>query len=715
MLSPLYSFNLNQQIQEGLVTLAKFDGVKPNLVCATVGGKVFVHTPHDTKLEGNVSSDIKYLNTNKNICSIGAGTFDPSNPKECLAMASQNSLIAYDVEKNSDIFYKEITDGVNMVTFGILNNTNKSLLFVGGNCSIQGFDRAAEEQFWTVTGDNVSTIAFCDIDDDGYPEMLVGSDDFVIRAFKQEEILFEINEAAKISQLCPIRDTYFAFALDNGTVGVYNRKQRLWKVKTKFKVVSLVGIDVEGESIYCLIVGWNNGRVEVRSDVSGEVLFKIQLSSPLAKILKGDYRNDGTVQIIVITTDGQVKGYSFNYNLRGLTQDNAGPTQAAKQNEVLFAELTKKKNDLMAEYKMLSENKPSAKKADAASLVPYNTKVGTAFRHNMNKKIPELIFQTNNTSVIRSVIVFADQIFTNESCVCTPTNPSNTLAFPLKVTKHVSVNFNIRALVGNSGNSTQYQVYEMQKRLPKFCNFVMVKSTSQHGVQLPTSNLTFYIKERIPRFVKWLDQGFILPEGTVDQLEKQDHIDVQFVDLSDQKSMQFIFAGHTEGKIIIKSDSLETAGDMVQDLCSFMNIQELESVADFPVEMEELKSVIKKVNDFNEVRLHLTADMAESVRNAKTFIVRAEDARILGDMKNMKKYYSNMYVENRNLIAELMKRNTNHEGLLAGLKQINNMISKASNLRMGQPKTKLVSLCRNAIKNNNIFSLLQIIQSGKDA
>lgn len=77
---------------------------------------------------------------------------------------------------------------------------------------------------------------------------------------------------------------------------------------------------------------------------------------------------------------------------------------------------------------------------------------------------------------------------------------------------------------------------------------------------------------------------------------------------------------------------MEVAGDIIQDLCSFMNIQELESYADFPKEMEELKDVIKKVNDYNEVRLHLAADMAEAIRNAKIFVVKAEDARILGDM-----------------------------------------------------------------------------------
>ena len=111
-----------------------------------------------------------------------------------------------------------------------------------------------------------------------------------------------------ISDLCQYR-----FALDNGTIGVYNKKQRLWRVKTKFKVISLVPVEADIENnIYCLVVGWSNGKVEVRSDTSGEVLFKITTSTLLANILKGDLRNDGTNQIICVTTDGHGMMNNFN-------------------------------------------------------------------------------------------------------------------------------------------------------------------------------------------------------------------------------------------------------------------------------------------------------------------------------------------------------------------------------------------------------------------
>ena len=71
------------------------------------------------------------------------------------------------------------------------------LALVGGNCSIQGFDHDGGESFWTVTGDNVSAMAFCDVDGDGELELLVGSDDFEIRVFRNEEVVSRTTETEK--------------------------------------------------------------------------------------------------------------------------------------------------------------------------------------------------------------------------------------------------------------------------------------------------------------------------------------------------------------------------------------------------------------------------------------------------------------------------------------------------------------------------------------
>ncbi len=134
-------------------------------------------------------------------------------------------------------------------------------------------------------------------------------------------------------------------------MGVYKQKTRLWRVKAKHHVVGIVEVRTDGEQqVHSLIIGWSNGRVEVRSDLSGEVLYKVTLDQPIAKILKGDLRMDDTLQIIAVTVDGQVKGYSFDYNMRGISEKSAAvvstssSTSNTKQLDSLYNDLVKKKN-----------------------------------------------------------------------------------------------------------------------------------------------------------------------------------------------------------------------------------------------------------------------------------------------------------------------------------------------------------------------------------
>jgi Bardet-Biedl syndrome 2 protein len=131
------------------------------------------------------------------------------NSPDMLFIGSPSSLSAYDVERNADLFFKDVQDGVNTLCVGKIANISSPLVLVGGNCSILGFNHSGTESFWTVvsackrhfflsflsikvkplscnftrfkTGDNVSSLAICDTDNDGENELLVGSDDFEIR------------------------------------------------------------------------------------------------------------------------------------------------------------------------------------------------------------------------------------------------------------------------------------------------------------------------------------------------------------------------------------------------------------------------------------------------------------------------------------------------------------------------------------------------------
>lgn len=62
-------------------------------------------------------------------------------------------------------------DGVNSIVIGKLGTRSEPLLFIGGNCSIQGFDWKGNEVFWTVTADNIRSMILMDIDADGQNEV----------------------------------------------------------------------------------------------------------------------------------------------------------------------------------------------------------------------------------------------------------------------------------------------------------------------------------------------------------------------------------------------------------------------------------------------------------------------------------------------------------------------------------------------------------------
>ena len=143
--------------------------------------------------------------------------------------------MVYDVDLNSDIFYRECPDGVFSCRFCTLQGCEQPLAVVGGNCSVVGFGWQGTELFWNVAGDDVRVVAPCEGD------LLVGSDDYEIRIFRKEESIYEISEADKVVALCSLgKRGRFAFGLANGTVGVYKNNERRWRVKSKNALVALL-------------------------------------------------------------------------------------------------------------------------------------------------------------------------------------------------------------------------------------------------------------------------------------------------------------------------------------------------------------------------------------------------------------------------------------------------------------------------------------------
>ncbi|KAL3892505.1 MAG: hypothetical protein SGPRY_015068, partial [Prymnesium sp.] len=73
-------------------------------------------------------------------------------------------------------------------------------------------------------------------------------------------VISETTETDRIVALCPMRQHTFAYALVNGTVGIYDRPNvRRWRVKAKHDVTSITGFDLDGDGEPELISGEGRG------------------------------------------------------------------------------------------------------------------------------------------------------------------------------------------------------------------------------------------------------------------------------------------------------------------------------------------------------------------------------------------------------------------------------------------------------------------------
>lgn len=713
---PAFQFSLGHQVLQGLVTVGKYDGQHPCLTAGTTAGKVLIHSPHNRG--ENAQNEIMFLNINRKITSVVAGLLSPNLGHDVLMIGTESSLMVYDVEANADLFFKEVHDGVNVIAFGNLINVEVPVCLVGGNCSIQAFDHEGTELFWTVTGDNVSALTFCDVNDDGIAELICGTEDFEIRVFAHEDVLKEITETDVVIRVEPVYKCRFAYALMNGTVGVYDRLTRAWRVKSKNRVNCISCFDLDSDGIPELIAGWENGKVEVRNQNSGEVMYKDYFQAPIASLVSADYRLDGRNTLMCLTTEGDVRGWLPS----SAGGDTSGCTHVGESKEgEAFRDLIQKKQELSLELSSYQEQMKQFKQggkdhaSSAQGVIPTDTKINIAMKSNKNQGTVELHLMTSNYSVIRAVVIFAEHLFDGEACMLHPIPPSNNVIVQISPAKDVQTTMHIKAMAGLSTNSVQYHVFEINHVMPKFSMYHCIEAHAM--TKKPEGFCTFLLPERPNRIWSWLQRSFITVDEQM-QRSGQDAstlLDINFLSLRTGQPLCITMTNEQGGKVTIRTDDLEVAGEMIQDCCSFLQVTELESTAHFPDEMEKFKSVLMKVDEYNAVRLKLTAEMADSSNLVKALIVKGEDYRMLSDMGNMKKVFSNLQQTNSDLIAEYNKRANNHTQLLSQLKEVNMMIQKAAKLRVGTPKTRVVSSCRQAIKKNNIHELFQIIRTGHDS
>uniref|UniRef100_A0A3B5Q5H7 BBSome complex member BBS2 n=1 Tax=Xiphophorus maculatus TaxID=8083 RepID=A0A3B5Q5H7_XIPMA len=650
---PIFTLKLNHKINPRMVAVGKFDGVHPCLTAATQAGKVFIHNPHDRGQrpathrlsQSTQDSDISLLNINQAVTCLTAGTLGPNTTGDTLLVGSQTNLLAYDVHDNTDVFYRDVTDGANAIVLGKLGDISSPLAIIGGNCALQGFDYEGNDHFWTVRFDANTSHRIT--------SLLVGSEDFDIRVFKEDQLVSELNENETVTSLCHMHGSRFGYALANGTVGVYDRTARYWRIKSKNHAMSIHAFDLNADGVVELITGWSNGKIDARSDRTGEVIFKDNFSSSVAGVVEGDYRLDGQVQLICTSIEGEVRGYlPASKDLKGNLMDSN-----AEQDRI--RELSQRRQNLLLELRNYEENAKGVSQTNSGmGVIPANTQLQTTLSvraaTEAQKAHVELSISTPNETIIRAVLIFAEGIFEGESHVVHPSvqNLSGCVRVPIIPPKDIPVDLHIKAFVGGR-TSTQFHVFEITRQLPRFSMY----EVTEDSPAAPAGTVSFSINERPQRVVMWLNQNFLLPEVV-------ESPNVTFHSLRGGGLMSFHMASNGQ------------------------------------------------VDEFHSVHQKLTADMADHSNYIRNMLVQAEDARLMADMKTMKKRYRELFDLNRDLINEYTIRSNNHNALLARLKSVNQAIQRAGRLRVGKPKNQVIAACRDAIKSNNINALFRIMRAG---
>ena len=72
----------------------------------------------------HANQDVTILNIHQRITALTVGRLDPKSNRDTLLIGTPTNLLAYDVERNADVFHKDVPDGVNALVVGQLGKVH---------------------------------------------------------------------------------------------------------------------------------------------------------------------------------------------------------------------------------------------------------------------------------------------------------------------------------------------------------------------------------------------------------------------------------------------------------------------------------------------------------------------------------------------------------------------------------------------------------------
>ena len=631
--------------------------------------------------------------------------------------------MCYDLNQNKTLFDRDIMEGVYCMVYGQYSSYPEPICICGGSYNIIGIDINGEDKFWTVLGGNAICLKLNDINNDGANELIVGTDDYTIRFYQNEDNINEINENTKIIEVEYIDNTVLAYALENGTIGCYKGNDRLWRKKEKGYVTSILVIDFNKDNYYEILCGWSTGKLQMLETSQGRILIETDLNKPIAKmfydnILLGSSNNiyNKYNQLLVLTNNGEVYGFDYSLNERIIKNKFI-----AKDKKVLQKDLNKYESSLQEKTELIKKledlaikesNKSKINSPKDEIVLPKNTTVNIDLQSNNDFKCADLIIESSENTVIKMVIIQSEQIYKGETMVKYPNKETNKVIIQIKTKKDMNINLHIKALVGKSYFLDDYQVFEFNKIIPKYCFYILLRDDISYKNDV-VQGISFRFNERIERLILWLETFFNIPKKELETYRPNENTyNIRFMSLRTDKILQISVKNEKENILEISTEEMELCGNIFQDMCTYFNITDLDTNINYKKIVNKYSENINRISELDQTRNQYNINMTEIIQLIKDLFVKAEDNRLLDNIKDFKDYFRKINVKNLELLDEYEKRTKAYEQLISDLKVVNEIIQIFSNLKAGKYKNEVVNQCRNCIRKKNYNLLLKILSTG---
>jgi Bardet-Biedl syndrome 2 protein len=560
---------------------------------------------------------------------------------------------------------------------------DQTAIYVGSNCALLGYDFNGNEVFWTVTGDIVT--AMCELVWNKDKCLVAASADLMIRIFRGEESVHERRLKSKVDIIRALGPNKYVMGFDNGSVTVVDGLQKLWDVAIEGELVGLQVVDFLGVGKPGIIYSTTDGLIGVLDIDHGRNVFSDQTGLKISGLHKIDFKNDGHMCLLVISSGGSIRVFMPN-RTEGL---GAEARQAFDLKQAQPTLIKEKERLLRREYELGRELFSIGGKGQTSGLPVQKVQVTFTLGQRPDLGGSELHLVTNPPTPIHGAVIESKTSSGGDLVLFEANEPiESEQRIVWKIPDDSIGELKIDVFAGGA-------CYTCTCSHQRFFGFPAIKSAK------PSSYVEFTAAGST--FGAFVSQSFLVaePVGSV--------FEVAFQSLETREPLLLWSNG---AKCRIGCENIETAVRVVSEYCDQAQFVEFECRAHFLKEIEALLKAAREGSEVSDTSLVHKAEVAGLIAALKDVIVKIEDSEAIG-------LYNALYTGviecerlNSEIAREHMKRMTGAVGGFGGNQKVNAMIQKFAELRKGTGRNLLLQMCRKELQTRDFAKLAYLLEYG---